>query len=119
MNFSALIATFGTFFASGILHEYTLSIAAVATQKDDYAYKQRVGLQLLFFLWNFAVVLLEYLLRDNKTIHHWSTTLPKPVITAIVLLTVLPISHWFTDEWVLGGFFTGVSLGFPRLVWLR
>ena len=116
-HFSIATATFGTFLASGILHEYTLTIASVGTQKEGYVYTPKYGLQMLFFLWNFAVVALEIALRGNKTIHYWTTVLPRPVQTALVLITVLPISHWFTDEWVLAGFFSGVSLGFPRILW--
>jgi hypothetical protein len=39
--------------------------------------------------------------------------LSKPVRTALVLLTVLPI-----DEYVAYGFYSDISLGFPRLVFL-
>ena len=116
---SSHVASFFTFLASGILHEYTLFLAAVGTKVDNYSYTPKYGWQLLFFLWNFSVMGIEFLLRGNKTIQYWSAKLPKPVITALVLLTVLPISHWFTDEWILAGFITGVSRAFPRIVWER
>jgi hypothetical protein len=109
---------FGTFLASGLLHEYTLFMAEIATHKPGHTYRPKYGFQTLFFLWNFVVVLLDGMLRDKKVVQKWTAKLPKPVITALVLLTVLPISHWFTDEWLLGGFFTGVALAFPRIVWV-
>ena len=121
MFFPHSVAVFGTFFASGILHEYTLLMARQRAVKEDTesttsTYDPQYGCQFLFFLWNFFVLSLERYFQDSSTLKYLSKTLPRPIITSLVLLTVLPISHWFTDEWIEGGVFTSVAEGHPRIV---
>jgi hypothetical protein len=52
----------------------------------------------------------------RKEIMWMSQNLPRPVRTAFVLLTVLPISHLFTDEYVLNGMLPDFAMAFPRIV---
>jgi hypothetical protein len=38
------------------------------------------------------------------TLHTWiAKYLPSPVVSTLVLLTALPVSHWFTGEWAVSG----------------
>lgn len=112
-----MVAVFATFLASGILHEYVM-LAATLAKRGQYSisYKPMVGNQLIFFAWNSLLLALEHALSGNRLLARFKKSVPKATITALVLLTNLPISHWFTDEWVACGFFTGVSEGFPRIV---
>lgn len=71
-----------------------------------------------FFAYNGIVVLIERALKGNKYIEELLKPLPKPAITALVILTVIPVSHWFTDEYVMSGFYTDYSLGFPKIVYI-
>lgn len=75
-------------------------------------------MHMAFFAYNGIVVLIEYALKGNKFIAEMNKALPKPAITALVLLTVMPVSHWFTDEYVMSGFYSDYSLGFPRIVYM-
>ena len=75
-------------------------------------------MHMAFFAYNGLVVMIEYALKGNKLLTELQKNLPKQAITALVLLTVIPVSHWFTDEYVMSGFYTDYSLGFPKIVYL-
>ncbi|CAB9502242.1 Pfam:DUF821 [Seminavis robusta] len=109
-GFSRGMAGLATFAVSGLFHEYIL---VALTMIDGPTY----GNHLNFFLWNAVVIILENLLSNHPVIQWTSKNLPRPIITALVLLTALPISHWFTDEYLEIGFFHDFSVGFPFLAW--
>mmetsp|Transcript_8545 Transcript_8545/g.19794 ORF Transcript_8545/g.19794 Transcript_8545/m.19794 type:complete len:297 (+) Transcript_8545:40-930(+) len=112
-------AAVGAFLASGLLHEYVLSVIALKAQLYPWiglGYIPRHGSQLLFFLWNGAMVAMEYVLCDTFAIKWATNNLPRPIITCLVVLTVLPVSHLFTDEYLRSGFYSDISLGWPIIV---
>jgi hypothetical protein len=129
-GFSRPFAVLVTFAASGILHEYVLVVLAVRggghraahnAQDDEpyvYVYAPVFGKQFCFFAWNAVVILLEHAVKGHSIIRWMQVKLPAPVRTALVLLTVLPISFLFTDEYVACGFYSDISMGFPRVVFL-
>jgi hypothetical protein len=41
---------------------------------------------------------------------------PRHLQTAMVLLTVLPVAHWFTNEYIQSGIYNDAAWGFPLLV---
>jgi hypothetical protein len=111
-----------TFLVSGLLHEYVCCL--IESKYRLYPgiaspYAPHYGRQSAFFLWNGGVVLLEYMLSPLPFFQRVKRTLPKPVITALVLLTVLPVSHWFTDEYIRSGFYSDYSMGFPLILFLK
>lgn len=104
------VAVLGTFVASGIMHEYICQVIQCKYRLyPDIAlpYVATIGNQLSFFVWNGSVVLMEnaFFPKINK--------LPWPLNTFLVSLTVLPISHWFFDEYLLSGFYQDCSLAIP------
>lgn len=120
------MAAFGTFVVSGFIHEYVLLLMSF---RGQHTYRPRYGLQFSFFLWNGIVLLLERSFgRLGKTrkggrlsrLHANASSLlasfPQPLQTASVLMTVLPIGHWFTDEYIRASFYDDASWGFPILV---
>jgi hypothetical protein len=115
-GYSREVAAFTTFLSSGILHEYILSILALRSVNSGTPYAPRFGSHVAFFAWNGVVLCSEYLVRGRKEITWMSQNLPRPVRTAFVLLTVLPISHLFTDEYVLNGMLPDFAMAFPRIV---
>jgi hypothetical protein len=123
-GFSRTFAVLATFCASGILHEYVLVIMAVRGYRhnvdadDNEPYTPAFGKQFCFFAWNAVVILLEHAVKGHSSIKWMEGNLPAPIRTALVLLTVLPIAFLFTDEYVACGFYSDISLGFPRLVFL-
>jgi hypothetical protein len=111
------VAVLGTFVVSGLLHEYICqviqakSIRFPGIAKD---YVANIGNQLCFFVWNGGVVVLERLVFPKGKMTNRSVW---PLNTMLVLLTVLPVSHWFTDEYLRSGFYNDVSLGLPLFVY--
>ena len=133
--FPSAVAVLITFLASGILHEYILSIMrlkggrsdrcnsgggdtpdGVVCHHDDPALYTRN--QLSFFLWNGGVLILERLAvrRSPRSVRRAMERLPSPIRTALTLMMVLPISHWFTNVYVEIGFYSDYKLGFPLVV---
>jgi hypothetical protein len=116
------MASLLTFALSGLIHEYVLFFFSL--RKDtNYVYwdSPTWGRQCLFFILNGIVLVVERLLESSRTkrgiIHKYMMfweQLPRPVRTIHVLLIVLPIGHWFTDEYIATSFFTDASIGFPR-----
>lgn len=122
-QYPRFIAAFATFMASGFLHEYvlmTLSLrGGVPNNPTGEPCSPRYGNHWIFFMWNGVVLIVEYLLQGTALIRFLQNNLPKPVRTMLVLLTVIPISHLFTDEYVQCSFYSDISLGFPRIVTIR
>jgi hypothetical protein len=123
-GFSRPFAVLATFCASGILHEYVLVIMAIRGHRhntedgDDEPYAPAFGKQFCFFAWNAVVILLEHAVKGHSSIQWMQDNFPAPVRTALVLLTVLPIAFLFTDEYVACGFYSDISMGFPKVVFL-
>ena len=109
-----------TFVASGCLHEYVLAVMAlrggVPNNPKGEPFTPNYGKQWIFFAWNGAVLLAEHALQGTAVIRFLQNNFPKPVRTALVLLTVIPVAHLFTDEYVHNCFYSDISMGFPRIV---
>jgi len=122
MGWSRHTAALATFVASGLLHEYVLLVMALrkgaANNPSQEPYKPVFGNHLIFFAWNGIVLLLERALTDTEPIRWIAHNLPQPMKTFLVLLTVLPIAHLFTDEYVASGFYSDIAFGFPRIFYL-
>jgi Membrane bound O-acyl transferase family len=117
-------AAFVTFVASGLLHEYVVAIivcqpSGTAPPSSSVGYLGAVvGRHSLFFMWNGVVLMSEYWLRDTKVLQWMVRHVPRPVRTALVVMTVLPFSHLFTSVYVETGFYKDFGVGFPRFVLL-
>jgi len=101
-GFSKIVAAFATFAASGLLHEYVLTAIAMkgVLLEDHSAYTPKYGNHLLFFAWNGIVLALESLYWRHPVMQWTKKTLPRPLITMLVIMTVLPVGHWFTGEFL-------------------
>ena len=121
-GFSRTVAALGTFLTSGILHEYVLLIMKCRSGRpnnlSDTVFEPNYGNHLYFFLWCGIVAWLEKLTRRTSPIIWMQKHLPQPVRTALVLLTVLPIAHLFTDEYIASSFYNDLSLGFVKIEYL-
>ena len=112
-GFSRPVAAMATFAASGLLHEYLI---VVMMQNRHSEYASLAFSQLAFFLWNGVVLGIEHLLRGNKYLEHVANRLPVPLRSFLVVLTVLPLAHLFTQIFVENGFYTAFARGFPKIV---
>mmetsp|Transcript_6709 Transcript_6709/g.14025 ORF Transcript_6709/g.14025 Transcript_6709/m.14025 type:complete len:471 (-) Transcript_6709:151-1563(-) len=114
-----------TFLASGLVHEYMLFVLSSARDRGDLTppannleqkpYRHQLGHQFGFFLWNGVLLVLEKILAKNKGLLWIQNNAPQLVRTALVLLLVLPISDYFTDEYNECGIFRDASMAFPRI----
>lgn len=113
---SKALATLSTFVASGLLHEYVSALLFYVNvnEIEEECHVPPFGKHLLFFGWNGCLLLLEYLFGDLFT---WiPKTLPAPLVSVLVVLTALPVGHWFTGDLISGGYFTSLQLAFPIIV---
>ena len=140
---SKSVATLLTFTISGLTHEYYTTLLTFRdfgkhgelepascheesrstsdhyeTDQPDPAicYSPKYSKLLAFFVWNGIVVFMERPVSRLFPFKFLGRSLPLPVVSTLVLLPALPLVHWFVGEWVLGGFFEGLSLGFWRIV---
>ena len=121
LRVSRTVAMLATFVVSGILHEHVCTVIGMKYllfPKLATPYDPNYGRHFTFFLWNAFVVLLEYVLSPLPLFQWMKANLMKPAISLLVLLTVIPISHWFTDEYVRSGFYSDYTMGFPLVLYL-
>jgi len=123
-GFSRSIAALATFVASGVLHEYILIVMMAGypggvIHASHSLFDLLVGKHLLFFSWNGIVLVLEHFFYDIRPIQWIKRNIPAIVRSQLVVLTVLPVAHLFTDAYVDNGFYSSFAMGFPRLVRLR
>jgi hypothetical protein len=125
------VASMLTFGLSGVIHEYVLYFMSLrrssgidhqySSVRQAYIYSQSPtkGRQGLFFLVNGVLLVAERILDERRNFLPVNATtnalrrLPRPVRTMLVLLLVLPIANWFTDEYIQTSFFADASIGFP------
>lgn len=114
---------------SGLFHEYCWliifyqfqdlrdenGICTAASDDITSCYYHRPFKLLAFFTWNGIIMLLERPLSKVPPFK-WITTsyLPLPLVSTMVVLTALPVSHWFTGDWAIGGYFESLA----KALWL-
>ena len=101
------------FLASGLLHEYCWAVIfyqyAPAEEQSAASSFSPIPLKLtLFFLYNGLTMFIEHHYGRHITFFE---TWPSLVVSTLLVLTALPISHWFTGDWALGGFFSDFAIG--------
>lgn len=103
---SHLVGALGAFVASGLFHEWLL-VEAFPTTTPMH------GPTLFFFTWQVCLLVLE------KQVGHWKIfatlqrSLPRPVLSLMVVMLALPIGHFFLDCYVHSAFFEHGSLLLP------
>lgn len=125
LGWSRNLAALGTFVVSGFIHEYVLwemtwRKGVHSYQQEgivDGLYQRSYGNQFAFFLWNGALICIErWVVAQDYFFVSYLRRLPQAFQTALVLLLVLPIAHWFTDEYLLSSFFQDTAWAFPLIV---
>ena len=116
--FPTYVAASLAFLFSGLLHDYAWTL--MFYKHDDMldengvcsgqhgCHTPIVFKVTTFFLWNAGVMILERRLGDSFSVcAKWPTF----VVSTLVVLTALPVSHWFTGDWARGGYFDELSIG--------
>ena len=76
-----------------------------------------VGKQTLFFLWCGVIMALEKPVGNLPLVRWMAGNLPTVVISTLVVLTVLPICHWYCGDWIVGQFFHDYSVGLFKITY--
>jgi len=79
-------------------------------------FEPNYGHHLRFFLWCGGVLWLEKCTRQTAAVLWMQKYLPRPIRTVLVLLTVLPAVHLFTDEYIASSFYSDLAFGFFKIV---
>lgn len=112
-NYSKFTAVAATFLVSGLLHELVNYTLFEKRKYDD----TRIGIELMygknmiFFGWNAVLIILEMLIGKWMIFNMIKRTLPKAIVSLMVVMTALPVVHLFVGDWVYGGYFQHVQFG--------
>ena len=116
--FPAPVALTCCFLLSGLLHDFAYACAFYHPRAsrnpetglcEDCYTVPKCGKLTLFFLWNGVMMMLQKPLGKLPPFTWISKNLPVPIVSTLVLLTALPVSHWFTGDWVLGGSYEALT----------
>lgn len=123
---SKTLAALATFVMSGILHEYVLLLKSVPSSENNLEssknyinYEPSYGNQFCFFAWNGMLMALEYFVLNWTMTAKLKLPVPPLVKSMLIISLSLPVSHWFTDEYVRSGIFSHYAIGFPTVVRLN
>ena len=105
---SKTCAVLATFLASGLFHEYLLLVVFAAEENANIA----MGKNTAFMVWNAGVIMIEYFVAEMFLFQWMKKTLPKPILTLLILSTALPIAHWFIHPYSKTGFFDDLMIAF-------
>eukprot|EP00546_Thalassionema_frauenfeldii_P002392 CAMPEP_0178932630 /NCGR_PEP_ID=MMETSP0786-20121207/22746_1 /TAXON_ID=186022 /ORGANISM="Thalassionema frauenfeldii, Strain CCMP 1798" /LENGTH=247 /DNA_ID=CAMNT_0020609987 /DNA_START=535 /DNA_END=1276 /DNA_ORIENTATION=+ len=108
---TTIVAVFGTFVASGLLHDYAWSLTFASSNKEEEEefFQPTFWKLTAFFLWNGAFMLLERPLGP-LLYKYIGTYLPTILLSTLLGLTAVPVMHWYGGDWVTGGYFADLSL---------
>lgn len=99
------------FLVSGLLHEYAWRVIFYNSSDGDKEVAKTSSLKLTaFFLWCGVTMILE------RPFYSFEVRLPRPVVATLVVLTAIPVSHWFTGDLIDGGYFRHNALGLFLIV---
>jgi len=113
-------AVLWTFVVSGLIHDYSWSL--IFYQHEHTLNEQGECTDCFapifwkltaFFAWNGCVMLLERPLGPifNRYTRKWPTV----IVSTLVVFTALPVSHWYSGDWAMGGYFHDLSIGVWQL----
>eukprot|EP01082_Thalassiosira_pseudonana_P012475 g11148.t1 g11148 contig5:209700-211461(+) len=126
-NFSRLVASTAAFIASGVFHEWLLSIVFFSAEDDlvgdscipPRCYRPGYGRNTLFFIWNAIIIGFEYAIGGAALFQLLKKHLPLILLSLLVSATALPFAHLFTNDYVRSDFFKDGQIGFPLAVIIK
>ena len=110
MTNSNMMGILAAFVISGVMHEY---VNLVIFSRTGIEFKWKY---MLFFGYNACLLFAEHLFGSLHIVQDIVSTLPKPLITALVLSVALPVAHLFTGDWIVHGYFDAVMYAEPTIL---
>ena len=92
-GFSKNLAVFAVFIVSGLVHEWVwagMFFCSPSLESKSECFEYVIGKSTGFFCWNGILIMLESLLGDSFLFQMISTSLPRQVISILVLCSALP-----------------------------
>jgi hypothetical protein len=65
------------------------------------------------------LMILEYMFVEWRGAARFKLSVTPLVKSMLVVMMALPVSHWFTDEYVRSGLFAHYAVGFPIITQLK
>ncbi len=121
-KYSKMAAAASTFLASGLFHEWLLSVM-LYQDHDSHGdctppscFRPGYGRNTLFFVWNAMLIGLEYAIGSAAIFQMLKANLPTTVLSLLIASTGLPVAHWFTNDYVRTDFFNDGQIGWPMII---
>lgn len=125
-GYSTWVGIFAAFVASGLLHDYCWTVmfyyntkadpSSCYTGEDDgECFRPIFGKQTAFFAWCGVTMLLERPVGRLAPVRWMAKNLPLVVVSLLNVLTAVPLAHWYTGDWIQGGFLNAYSMGIFRI----
>lgn len=106
---SATAAALAVFIASGLFHEGLVHAIFIFRQPGTARSENIVlGSNSAFFIWNFFVIMGEKILGQSKVVQKVGRSLPRFMVTFLIIMCSLPFAHWFSQPYIRGSFFFGL-----------
>lgn len=107
---SKFLAVIGTFLVSGLFHEFVLYVIMLHPNQKT---KAMFGGNIAFMLWNAGTLCMEFLLLQSPSFCKIRKKIPTPLLTLGVLMSAMPIAHWFIHPYTDCLLFQHAKLAFP------
>ena len=101
---SVTLASLMVFVASGLFHEWL--VHAVVVYGRMLSGNVHIGSNSAFFIWNFKVIMIERLIVGSNIVQSLGRITPRPIVTLAIIMSSLPVAHWFGNPYLNGGFFS-------------
>lgn len=111
---STSMAVLLSFVVSGLMHDYVWMCIFYhyREERDEVAgvclecFAPTAFKLTAFFFWNGVIMMLEKPLGKLPPFTWFAKNLPLPILSTLVVLTALPVSHWYTGDWAVSGNFS-------------
>merc|ERR1712176_1327071 len=112
---SAAVASLAVFVASGLFHEWLVHAVFVYKRPSILSSGVLLGSNTAFFVWNFFVIMSERVLAGTKSIRSLGKIPPPMLLPFLIIMTSLPMAHWFGNPYLKGNYFADYEKCFPLL----
>lgn len=112
---SAVMASLAVFFASGLFHEWFVHAVLMYNRSTELSTGVLLGSNCSFFLWNFVVIVSEKILAGSKVIRSFGKMIPDVCVPFMIIMTSLPMAHWFGNPYLKGNYFADYEKCLPMI----
>ena len=78
-------------------------------------FRPALGKQTAFMMWNAGIIILEGIIGKAFIFTWIKNNMPKPVVTALVICTAMPVAHWFLHPYSKSDIFIHGNIALPMI----